>query len=54
MTYFTKRFFGFIMLLMWIAGFVIASGFWSTLACFFPPWAWYLTVEKFLIFFAII
>jgi len=54
MYYFTKRFFGFLTFLMWIAGFVFASGFWSTAACIFPPWAFYLTVEKFLIFFAII
>lgn len=34
----------------WIAGVVIANGFWSTtIAVFFPPWAWYLLVEKCLI-----
>lgn len=33
----------------WIAGIVIANGFWSTLfALFFPLWAWYLVVEKML------
>lgn len=30
----------------WIAGFVIAQGFWSTLFCWFPIWSWYLCVEK--------
>ena len=31
----------------WIAGIVLAKGFWSTLlAVFFVPWAWYIVVEK--------
>ncbi len=31
----------------WIAGIVIANGFWSTLfAIFIPFWAWYLVVER--------
>ena len=34
----------------WLAGIVLASGFWSTfIACVFPFWAWYLVVEKVLI-----
>jgi len=34
----------------WIAGIVIAKGFWSTsIACFFPPWALYLIIERILI-----
>lgn len=36
--------------LCWITGIVVASGFWSTFfAIFFFPWAWYLTVEQILI-----
>jgi len=31
----------------WIAGIVIANGFWSTLfSVFIAPYAWYLVVEK--------
>jgi len=34
----------------WIAGIVIAKGFWSTsIACVFPPWALYLLIERILI-----
>jgi hypothetical protein len=29
----------------WIAGFVVAKGFWSTLACIFPFWSIYLVIE---------
>ena len=35
-----------LMVVPWIMGLVIAKGFWSTLCAFFPPWAWYLTVER--------
>ena len=28
----------------WIAGFVLAKGFWSTLFCFIPFYAWYLDI----------
>ncbi len=35
----------FLSVAMWIAGFVIAKGFWSTLACIIPFWAWYITIE---------
>jgi len=36
-----------ILIFMWIAGTVLSKGFWSTLFCiFFPPWAWYIVVEK--------
>lgn len=42
--------FGAIALLAWIAGAVIAKGFWSTFfTIFFFPYAWYLVVEKYLI-----
>lgn len=34
----------------WIAGLVIANGFWSTLIAFcIPFWGWYLVVEAVLI-----
>jgi hypothetical protein len=33
--------------IVWIAGIVIAKGFWSTFfAIFVPFWAWYLVIEK--------
>ncbi len=32
--------------LPWLAGTVLAKGFWlTTAAVFFPPYAWYLVVE---------
>lgn len=32
--------------LIYIAGIVLAKGFWSTFfAVFIPPWGWYLLVE---------
>lgn len=35
------------LLAAWIAGIVIANGFWSTLFAFFIPfWAWYLVIER--------
>ena len=35
-----------LLLLSWIAGVVLANGFWSTVfSIFIPPWAWYLVVE---------
>jgi len=41
---------GFVVLFYWLAGIVLASGFWSTaVAIFFPLWAWYLVVERVLI-----
>ena len=45
----------FITVPMWVAGIVIASGFWSTLfAVIMPLWAWYLTIEKLLMHFGVI
>ena len=39
-----------IILIGWIAGVVLAKGFWSTLfALCIPFWAWYLVVEKVMI-----
>lgn len=31
--------------LPWLAGIVLAKGFWSTAFALFPPYAWYLLVE---------
>lgn len=34
---------------VWVMGWVLAKGFWSTVAAvLFPPWAWYLTAEFFI------
>jgi len=34
-------------LVTWIAGVVLAQGFWSTLiSTFFFPWSWYLLIER--------
>jgi hypothetical protein len=45
----------FITVPMWIVGWVLAQGFWSTFfAFFFPPWGIYLTAEKLLTHFGII
>lgn len=32
--------------ILWVCGFVIAKGFWSTLFCIIPFYAWYLTLER--------
>ena len=35
------------LLLAWLAGVVLAKGFWSTaFAVFFPPWSLYLVAER--------
>lgn len=39
---------GIILGTVWLMGFVIASGFWSTCFCIFPPYAWYLVIERFM------
>jgi hypothetical protein len=37
-------------LVMWVAGWVLAKGFWSTfISVFFFPYSWYLVVEKVMI-----
>ena len=42
-----------ILLATWIAGVVIAKGFWSTLIAFFIPfWAYYLVIEQLIFKFA--
>ncbi len=39
-----------VLLVAWIAGIVIAKGFWSTFFAFFVPlWSWYLVIEHLLI-----
>ena len=43
-----------VLMFSWIAGFVLAKGFWSTLACFFPPWAYYLVIERLMQFTGVI
>lgn len=36
-----------ILIAAWVAGLVLAKGFWSTLlAVFIPLWAWYLVAER--------
>jgi hypothetical protein len=42
--------FGAVLLFTWIVGMVIAKGFWSTLCSLCPLWAYYLVVEKGLIY----
>ena len=32
----------------WLMGIVLAKGFWQTTFSFFPPYAWYLVVEWFM------
>lgn len=45
----------FLVFLVWMAGIVIAKGFWSTFfAIFFAPYSFYLVVEKLLLFWGII
>ena len=38
----------------WVVGFVLAKGFWSTLACIFPLWSYYIVVEFVLMYFGIV
>lgn len=45
----------FLVFLVWMAGIVIAKGFWSTFfAIFFAPYSFYLVVEKLLLFYGVI
>jgi hypothetical protein len=40
----------FVFVVAWIAGIVLAKGFWSTFfAVMVPLWGWYLIVEKIMI-----
>lgn len=37
----------FLFVVLWIAGWVLAKGFWlTTAAIFFPPYGWYLIIER--------
>jgi hypothetical protein len=39
-----------ILIFMWVAGTVLSKGVLSTFFCIvFPPWAWYIFIEKVLI-----
>jgi hypothetical protein len=38
----------------WVMGFVLAKGLWSTLLCFVPLWAWYLTCEFWMNYFQLL
>ena len=45
-----EKFVEFLLTIMWIIGFIIAKGFWSTFfTIIFPPYAWYLFIERVLI-----
>jgi len=44
----------FIFTTMWIAGIVIAKGFWSTLFSLIPLWAYYLVIERALQMFGVV
>ena len=46
LAYFGSELVCLVLIFMWIGGVVIADGFWSTLFCLFPFWAWYLFVER--------
>jgi hypothetical protein len=39
--------------ILWMAGFVIAKGFWSTFFCIIPFWSIYLVVEKVMIYYGV-
>ncbi len=40
--------------IIWVFGFVLAKGFWSTVFCIIPFWAFYLTIEYTAAFFEFI
>lgn len=44
----------FLFFAVWIAGLVIAKGFWETLFAIIPFYGWYLVVEKILLHFQIV
>jgi hypothetical protein len=40
---------GWFAIIAWLAGIVIAKGFWIILSSvFFPPFAWYLLIERYM------
>jgi hypothetical protein len=45
-----KSIISFIFFVGWIAGIVLAKGFWSTtIAVIIPLWSWYLVIEQLLV-----
>lgn len=39
----------------WVGGWVVAEGFWSTVAAvFLPPWSWYLLAEAALLHWGVV
>lgn len=38
----------FVLLVGWLAGFILADGVVSTFFCIIPFWAWYLSLERLL------
>lgn len=41
----TDTLYGLIISFLWVLGWVLAEGFWSTFfAVIFPPWGWYLAI----------
>ena len=50
----TKAFASLIMSASWIAGIVIAQGWFKLIAIILPPYAWYLFIEKLMKYYGII
>jgi len=44
----------FVLFACWYCGIVVAQGWWKVLATVFPPYAWYIFVEKMMKFYGII
>lgn len=43
-----------LLILLWLAGIVIAKGFWSTFfSIIFLPYSWYLVIEKIILYYGI-
>lgn len=43
------------LILLWFVGIVVSNGvIMSMIAIFFPPWAWYVAVRQFLLYFGVI
>ena len=40
-----KQFTYLISTLLWVTGFVLAKGIWSTVLCIIPFWAFYIDIE---------
>lgn len=40
-----KELIGFVILVWWIAGFVLAKTFWSTVFCIIPPYSFYVVLD---------